>query len=374
VRLLDDKTEYEAKVIGVDIRTDLALIKMEPKSPLKTVYLGDSETVEVGDWVVAIGNQFQLGQTVTAGIVSAKSRRVRGGAAGTSPDAYIQTDAAINPGSSGGPLFNTDGQVIAINTAIFSPGRAQAGAPGFNIGIGFAIPINTVKSIVPQLRNAGKVTRGLLGVKIQAVNPDIAQVLELPSPDGALVSDVLPDSPASKAGILRKDVIVKFGDTDVKDYEDLPTIVGSTPVGTKTELKLLRRGRLMTLAVQIVEFKDSAPDTDTKKEPDINELGLGLQAISPEQAALLKLPEVRGLLVIRVEPRSVAEGAGFSVGDIIEEFIGEGVETVEEFNKLLKQLEPGKPVLAVVRKPEGPRILTIKIYANQVEAQPGKAQ
>ncbi|RMD86973.1 MAG: hypothetical protein D6808_02280, partial [Candidatus Dadabacteria bacterium] len=181
VRFLGDKNEYDAHVIGQDAKTDLALLKVDAGKKLKPVYVGDSDKVQVGDWVIAIGNQFQLGQTVTTGIVSAKSRRVPSGGP---YDHFIQTDASINPGSSGGPLFNTKGQVVGINTAIFTPGKTQFGGTGFNIGIGFAVPINLAKRIISQLKKDGKVTRGWLGVLIQPVTPDVAKVFGYSSPHG----------------------------------------------------------------------------------------------------------------------------------------------------------------------------------------------
>lgn len=361
VRLLEDRTEYEAKVIGVDPKTDICLLKIDTPQELPIAFLGDAESVEVGDWVLAIGNQFQLGQTVTAGIVSAKSRRVPVGMTGPF-DAFIQTDASINPGSSGGPLFNTRGQVIGVNTAIFSPGgRGSSGSPGFNIGIGFAIPINVIKSVLPQLRSEGKVVRGMLGVKIQAVNADIATALTLPTLDGALVSEILPNSPAGKAGVKQKDVIVRFGDVLVRDFDDLPMMVASTPVGTKLKLEIIRNAARVNLTVHIDEYKDGDKTADETPEPQVNSLGMALQALTAEQASVLKIPGTRGLVVVKIEQGSLAEGAGFAVGDIIEEFAGTKVESVDDMTKLIDDVRPGRPVLSVVRKPDGVRILVIKI-------------
>jgi serine protease Do len=358
VRLLNDKTEYTAKIIGIDPKTDLALVKIEPKQKLKTVFLGDSDKIEVGDWVVAIGNQFQLGQTVTAGIVSATSRRVPT----SSPyDAFIQTDASINPGSSGGPLFNIRGQVVGINTAIFSPGRSQFGGPGFNIGIGFAIPINLVKGILRQLKDQGKVTRGLLGVMIQKIDADMAEALNLNSPNGALVSDVMPDTPASKAGFKRKDVIVRYNGQPVNDHDELPLLVASTAVGTSVKVEILRDGAPMTITAQINELKESAGarrEESAHMKPD--KLGLAVSPVTPEVAALYKLPSAAGLLVEQVETNSPADRSGIVRGDIIEQLADVPMSSVDAYAQIVKSLKKEKPVLILIRKSEGTRFLTLR--------------
>ncbi|HEX9146883.1 MAG TPA: Do family serine endopeptidase, partial [Candidatus Binatia bacterium] len=228
VKLADDQ-EYEAKVIGRDPKTDIAIIRINAKTNLTAASLGDSDRLEVGEWVVAIGNPFGLDSTVTSGIVSAKGRHI-----GQGPyDNFIQTDASINPGNSGGPLINLKGEVIGINTAIFS-------RSGTNIGIGFAIPINLVKELLPQLRGKGKVTRGYLGVLIQKVTPDIADSLGMDKGYGALVANVSKDGPAEKAGVKVGDVIVEFDGREIKDSGDLPIIVARTPVEKKVRMKVLR--------------------------------------------------------------------------------------------------------------------------------------
>src|SRR5919197_206208 len=216
---LSDKEEFDAKVIGRDPKTDLALIKIEAKKDLPTAPLGDSSKLRVGEWVIAIGNPFGLGHTVTAGIVSAKGRII-----GAGPyDDFIQTDAPINPGNSGGPLFNMQGEMVGINTAIVSSGQ----------GIGFAIPINIAKPLIPQLEKTGKVTRGYLGVSIQSIAPDLAKALKLEDRQGALVAEVVPGGPAARAGIQQGDVIVAFNGKAVKDAHDLPAMAAETPVGQK---------------------------------------------------------------------------------------------------------------------------------------------
>ena len=360
VRLLDDKNDYVAKIIGRDFKTDLALIKIEPKGKLHTVFIGDSDELEVGEWVLAIGNQFQLGQTVTAGIVSAKSRRVPT-KTGSAYDSFIQTDASINPGSSGGPLFNTKGQVIGINTAIFTPGRpAFSGGTGFNIGIGFALPINLAQNIIKQLKEHGKVTRGLLGVIIQRVDTDVAEAIGLKSPDGALVADVMPESPAEKAGFKRKDIIVKYQDTPVNDHDDLPLLVANTAIGTSVKVEVIRNGKLQTLTAVIDELKDK-PVEKAEDKPKANEIGLVVQEVSEEIARSFNMSKPMGVLITEVAANSVAEKSGLMRGDIIEEFAGTAVLNIDQFNKIIAELPKNKAVLVLVRKLEGTRFLTLKV-------------
>ena len=246
VKLANEK-EYEAKVVGRDPRTDLALIKINARGDLPVVRIGDSDSLQVGDWVLAIGNPFGLGQTVTAGIVSAKGRVI-----GQGPyDDFIQTDAAINPGNSGGPLFSTKGEVVGINTAIFS----QSGG---NIGIGFAVPINMAKSLVPQLKAKGRVSRGWLGVSIGPVTDEAAKELKLKDKKGALVAEVVERSPADRAGLQQGDLIVGFDGKDVASAPDLPRLVGSTPIGKEVIVRVIREGQSLDLKVTIREFREDA--------------------------------------------------------------------------------------------------------------------
>jgi len=243
---LSDGKVFEAKTVGRDPKTDIALIRIQPGTPLTPLPLGDSDQSDVGDWVLAIGSPFGLGNTVTAGIVSAKYRKI-----GAGPyDDFIQTDASINPGNSGGPLLNTRGEVIGINTAIFS----QSGG---SIGIGFAVPINMAKDLLPQLKK-GEVVRGWLGVRIQQVTPDLAGKFGLAEAKGALVSEVIEGGPAAKAGILRGDVIVSFDGKEVKAMADLPYIVGRTPVGKRAKVEILRQGKSKTLDVKVGEMEKQA--------------------------------------------------------------------------------------------------------------------
>ncbi len=246
VKLANEK-EYEARLVGRDPRTDLALIKISARGDLPVVRLGDSDALQVGDWVLAIGNPFGLEQTVTAGIVSAKGRVI-----GDGPyDDFIQTDAAINPGNSGGPLFNTQGEVVGINTAIFS----QSGG---NIGIGFAVPVNMAKSLLPQLKAKGRVSRGWLGVSIGPVTDEALKELKLQDTKGALVMEVVEQSPADRAGLQSGDVIIGFNGKEITRAQDLPRLVGATPLGKEVTLQVIREGRPLGLKATIREFREDA--------------------------------------------------------------------------------------------------------------------
>ncbi|HEY4715555.1 MAG TPA: Do family serine endopeptidase, partial [bacterium] len=246
---LTDKDEYTAKIVGRDPKTDVALVKIDAKKKLPVAALGDSDSLDEGDWVIAIGNPFGLGHTVTAGIVSAKGRY---GILPGSYEDFIQIDAAINPGNSGGPLININGEVVGINTAIFSP-QGAFGAQG-NIGIGFAIPINMAKVILSQLKNTGKVIRGWLGVTIQPVTPEIAESLKLHESRGALISSVMTGSPAEKAGINGGDVILEFDGKKIDDYHTLPSTVAATPIGKEVKVKLIRDGKEKIIELRVGEM------------------------------------------------------------------------------------------------------------------------
>ena len=301
---------------------------------------------------------------MTAGIVSAKSRRVPTGASGPY-DAFIQTDASINPGSSGGPLFNTRGQVVGINTAIFSPGRSQFGGTGFNIGIGFAIPINMARAILTQLRDSGKVTRGLLGVLIQRVDADVAKVLSLPNSDGALVSDVVKGSPAAIAGFRRRDVIVAFNGHKVSEHDELPSLVANTPVGSSVPVDFVRDGKASKLSVTITQLKDtpSKPKIDAEK-PDA--LGLTVETVSAELARSLELNPPTGVTIVKVESGSIADRAGLLKGDVVEEIDGRHFKNGDDFREFVKRefddlnLSKERLYMALVRRKEGVRYVVIK--------------
>jgi serine protease Do len=345
VKLSDDQ-EYEAKVVGRDAKTDIAIIKINAKAALTAASLGDSDHLDVGEWVVAIGNPFGLDSTVTSGIVSAKGRHI-----GQGPyDNFIQTDASINPGNSGGPLINLRGEVIGINTAIFS-------RTGGNMGIGFAIPINLAKEVLPQLRGKGKVTRGYLGVLIQKVTPEIAESLGMDRGYGALVANVSKDGPADKAGVKVGDVIVEFDGKEVKDSGDLPIIVARTAVDKKIRMKVLRDKKEVTLNVAVGELKD---EEVVASVPEKGELGMTVQKLTPQLAENLGLDKTDGVVVTAVEPGSAADEAGVRRGDVIVEVDRKPVRGVEEYRKAIAGSRKGRGVLFLVRRGESTLFLALK--------------
>jgi len=346
VKLADDK-EYLAKIIGRDPKTDLALIKIDSDKPLVPLPLGDSDKLEVGEWVVAIGNPFGLGNTVTAGIVSAKYRQI----GQSSYDNFIQTDASINPGNSGGPLLNTAGEVVGINTAIFS----QSGG---NIGIGFAIPINMAKDLLPQLKT-GKVVRGWLGVMIQKITPELKQKLDLKDERGALVADVTSGGPAEKAGIQRGDVIVTFDGKEIKEMSELPYVVASTPVGKSVAVEVIRKGKKKSFEVKIAELKED------KEAPVVAEakpkLGMTVEDLTPELAKNFGLSDAKGVVVVQVEDGSSAAEAGLKAGDVILEIDQAPVKDVKDFNRKIEAYKAGDTILVLAKRRGATVFLTLKV-------------
>src|SRR6266480_4039492 len=345
VKLSDDQ-EYDAKVRGRDQKSDSDVIKISAKGNLPTANLGDSDKLDVGEWVVAIGNPFGLDSTVTSEIVSAKGRHI-----GQGPyDNFIQTDASINPGNSGGPLLNLRGEVVGINTAIFS-------RSGGNIGIGFAIPTNLVKEVLPQLRGKGKVTRGYLGVLIQKVTPEIAESLGMEKGYGALVANVSKDGPADKAGVKVGDVIVEFDGKEVKDSGDLPIVVARTPVDKKVRMKVLRDKKEVTLTVAVGELKE---EEVVAAVPDKGELGMTVQKLTPQIAESLGLDKTEGVVVTAVEPGSAADEAGIRRGDVIVEVDRKPIRSLDEYKKTVAAIRKGKGVLFLVRRGESTLFLALK--------------
>lgn len=343
---LADEQEYEAKVVGRDPKTDIAVIKIEAKTKLTPANFGDSDGLEVGEWVMAIGNPFGLDSTVTSGIVSAKGRHI-----GQGPyDNFIQTDASINPGNSGGPLINLRGEVIGINTAIFS-------RTGGNIGIGFAIPVNLVKELLPQLRGKGKVTRGYLGVLIQKVTPELAESLGMEKSQGALVANVSKDGPADKSGVKVGDVIVEFDGKEIKDSGDLPIIVARTPVDKKVRMKVLRDKKELTLNVAVGELKE---EEVVASAPEKGEMGLTVQRLTPQIAESLGLEKTEGIVVSAVEPGSAADEAGIRRGDVIVEIDRKPIRNLEEYKKSIGTIRKGKGVLFLVRRGESTLFLALR--------------
>jgi serine protease Do len=336
---LSDKEEYDAKVVGSDDKTDIAVVKINVKHSLHAIPLGSSADLQVGDWVMAIGNPFGLDQTVTAGIVSAKGRVI-----GAGPyDDFIQTDASINPGNSGGPLLNLKGEVVGINSAIFS----QSGG---NIGIGFAIPVDLAKSIVAQLKDKGKVTRGWLGVSIQSITPELAKSFGLKEPSGALVAEVTKDSPAEKAGFERGDIITAFNSSPIKDSHELPALVARTPVGDKAQVTILRGGKEKTLAVKLGELTEQQAKAESE-EGSGESWGMTVASLSSEAARRFQLERnKKGVVVTEVDPGSSAELAGIQPGDVIEEVNRQSIESVEDFNKAMADAKDKETLLLLARR------------------------
>jgi serine protease Do len=340
-----DKGEFKAKVVGTDPKIDIALIKIDAKRKLTYVVLGDSDKLDVGEWVVAIGNPFGLGHTVTAGIVGAKGRII-----GSGPyDDFIQTDASINPGNSGGPLFNLKGEVVGINTAIVQGGQ----------GIGFATPIQLAKSVLDQLKDKGKVTRGWLGVYIQRLTPEAAENLGLSARHGALVSDVTSGGPAEKAGIRSGDVIVAFNGKEIRDEHELPQAVASTKPGKTVDVRLLREGKEMTIAVTIAEM-EGEPGKPAGAQDLSKNLGLTVQDITPEIAQRFGIENTKGVVVTDVADGSPAEDAGFNEGDIIRQINRRPVSGVAEFTKMAAKFKADKTTLFLVERGDARILLTVK--------------
>jgi serine protease Do len=325
-----DKREFTAKVIGKDQKTDLALIKIDTNQQLPYAALGDSGKSQVGDPVMAIGSPFGFTLSVTSGIISAKGR-----ALGGNYDDFIQTDASINPGNSGGPLFNTNGQVIAINTAIYS-------STGANNGIGFAIPINLAKSVMEQLKEHGKVVRGWLGVEIQEVTPDLAKSFGLSVPNGALVAGVESDGPAAKAGIERGDIIVKYDGQTVHDEHELPEMVAATPIGKRVPIEVIRNGKHVTLDANIAVLKEQQIASAENPGEAGASWGLQVRDLTPELAQQLGLHNSKGVVITGVKQDSPAADANLQQGDQILEVNHKKVTSADEFAALAHEAQKNK--------------------------------
>jgi serine protease Do len=354
---LDDGRKFDARLVGRDARTDLALIKIEA-SGLSSVAFGDSDAARVGDWVVAIGNPFGLGGTATAGIISARGRDGRE-VLSRNDDAndYLQLDAPINFGNSGGPVFNTAGQVIGVNTAIFSPN-------GGNIGIGFAIPSNQVREIVAELRENGSVERGWLGVQIQDLDEEIADSLDLDSTRGALVGDVVPDSPAARGGVQAGDVITRFNGQEVESSRALSRRVASAPPNQSARLTVWRDGRSRELTVELGEAAASeavAAASSAPGQAGSGALGLTLQRLTDESRAQLGIPSsVEGALVTNVLPNSAAAEKGIRAGDVITRVNERAVASVADAIAALNAAkENGERALLLVRRGDSQRFVAL---------------
>jgi serine protease Do len=350
--IFNDGSKLKAELIGKDSKTDLAVLKVKPEKPLKAVKFGNSEKLRLGEWVIAIGNPFSLGGTVTAGIVSARNRDINSGPY----DNYIQTDAAINRGNSGGPLFNLDGQVVGINTAIISPS-------GGSIGIGFAVPSATAIAVIEQLREFKEVRRGWLGVRIQQVTEDIAESLGIKPVRGALVAGIDDKGPAKPAGIEPGDVIVKFDGKDIKEMRDLPKIVGDTPIGKDVPVIVIRKGKEETKTVRLGRLEDVPQQASVKTDAPVEDksvvqkaLGLSLSNMSDELRKKHKIKEaVKGVVITAVDANSAAAEKRLNVGDVIVKVTDEEVATAADVQKRIDQLKKDgkKTALLLVANTEG---------------------
>jgi serine protease Do len=358
--ILYDDSEYTATVVGHDPKTDLALLKIERPEPFPYVEWADSDKVRVGDWMIAIGNPFGLGSSVTAGIVSARGRDIR-----TGPyDDYFQVDAAINRGNSGGPSFNLEGKVFGVNTAIFSPS-------GGNVGIGFAIPSNLARRVIESLREKGRVVRAWLGVRIQSVTDEIAETLGLGETYGALVASVVAGGPAAVAGIEPGDVILEFNGQRIDKLRSLPRIVADTPVGEAVKVTIWRRGERRTVEVTLAELPPdeelaaSRPEqgAGTTTTAEIPELGLRVASLDPEQRQRFSLPEdLQGVVVVEVRPDSPAAREGLEPGDVIVEVDQEEVSSPPEIlARVLEARQQGKSsVLLLVDRRGDPQFVVLR--------------
>jgi serine protease Do len=354
VRFHDD-TELKAKLVGTDEKTDLALLKVESPKPIASLAWGDSDALRIGDWVLAIGNPFGLGGTVTAGIVSARNRVLEQG----NYDDYIQTDASINKGNSGGPLFNMSGEVIGVNTLIYSNNN------GGSVGIGFAIPSGMAKNVIAQIREFGKPKRGWLGVRIQTVNDELAEGLRLPATKGALVANVTPGGPAEKAGIKQGDVILKFDGKEVDAMRTLPRMVAETPISKKVDVIVIRQGKEMTVQVVVGELTEAAEQAslpgDTAptappaaKEGKIASLGLTLSELSDALRQKFTLaPDAKGVVVTKVEDNSAAAEKDLHEGDLIVEVDQQAVATPGDVETRVKEA-----------KDRGYRVVTLLLFRD----------
>lgn len=366
--ILQDDTNLTASVVGRDKKTDLAVLKVESKKPLPFVRFADSDKARVGDWILAIGNPFGLGGSVTAGIISARARNINSGPY----DDYLQTDAPINRGNSGGPMFNMDGDVIGVNAAIFSPS-------GGSVGIGFAIPSTLAKNVVEQLKATGHTRRGWLGVRIQLVTPEIAESLGLGKPHGALVSSVTDESPASDSKFETGDVIVSYDGREVPEMQRLPRMVAETEVGKTVDVVVIRKGTEKTLKVKVGELKQDDDETMADNDAQgvkpalpesaekIEELGLSAAPVTDALRRRYDLgKEAAGIVVLDVAPDGLAAEYGIEPGDLIGEASQQDVKAPKDLTEIVKKAKKDeKPVLLLVERKGDLRFVAIKFKAEK---------
>jgi serine protease Do len=369
---LTDNTTFKAKILGVDTRVDLAVLKVDAGHPLPSVSFGDSGAARVGDWVLAIGNPFGLGGSVTAGIVSARGRDIRQGPY----DDFIQTDAPINRGNSGGPLFNMQGQVIGINTAIYSPS-------GGSVGIGFSLPSSLAKQVVGQLVKYGQVKRGWLGVSIQQVTPDIADSLRLPRPEGALVGNVNPGAPADQAGIQPGDVILKFDGQDVSEMHNLPLIVAETDIGKEVPVTVWRDGKEVSLHAKVAELPANIEQANAsgvpggaapRANPELSGLGVHLAPLSDDTRGKFNLSaDVKGVVITDVDPNGPAAAKGVKPGDVIVEVQQQPVKSPADVQQRLEHFrqENRRTVLFLIQSGDNLRWVPLPLADNGGSKSPG---
>ncbi len=350
-----DTTKYTAKVVGVDDATDLAVIKIEAPRELPFAKLGNSDGVQVGDWVLAIGSPFGLNATVTAGIISAKDR----GNIGRQFQRFIQTDAAINPGNSGGPLVDMAGQVIGINTAIITGGRGYE-------GVGFALPSSMAINVYDQIIKNGRVTRGSIGVSFEEENgTNLITLKSLGAPYGVVIEGVEPGSPAEKAGLKGGDVITAINGTPIKSGNDLVNPIASAPIGSKVKISFVRDKQQKETSATVEDRTRVFSNTEgrvnsTPDEPAPAEFGLRVESLTPERAQRVGVEGQKGVLVSQVEPASFADDIRFAPGDLINEVNGQSVATIDEYRKAIAQLKPGQNVVfKVLRKSYNDRVMTV---------------
>jgi serine protease Do len=367
-------SKLKAKLIGTDTKTDLAVLKVEPKTPLTAVPIGDSRHMRIGDWVMAIGNPFGLGGTVTVGIISARGRNINAGPY----DNFIQTDAAINKGNSGGPLFNMKGEVIGINTAIISP-------TGGSIGIGFSVPTELASNIISQLREFGETHRGWLGVRIQPVNADIAESLKMDTPKGALVAGIIKGGPVDGGEIKTGDVIVKFDGRDVIEMRDLPRVVAESPVGKAVDVVIMRDGKEMTVKVTLGRLEDgenlAEAEAATTPQPDEGTgqaeppaaglpapdavLGMKLAMLDADSRKTYGISEdVEGVVIAEVQPQSAAAERRIASGDVIVEIGQEAMKTPEDVSARVEELKADgrrNALLMIANKTGELRFVTVRM-------------
>lgn len=350
---LHDNHIYKAEIVGADSGTDLAILKIKSDKKLTPLKLGDSDKLKIGEWVVAVGNPFGLEHTITTGVVSAKGRSISPG--GMKYEDYIQTDAAINPGNSGGPLVNLYGEVVGINSAIFSKS-------GGYMGIGFAIPINLAKSVLESLAKNGKVVRGWLGVAIQNITEDLGASFNYSSTEGALIGDVTPDGPAEKAGLRSEDIIVKFNGKKIKDVNQLRLAVAATAPKSRVPVEVFRDGKIKTFKVKIEELQDGSTGTWQQSRSSVSDLGLNVETLTPHLRRQLGFRTEGSVVVMSVTPYGVAANSGIQPWDVILKVAGKDVKSSQEFLAEIKKHNLSDGIRLVVETAGMKRFVLLKTY------------